>query len=183
MSEKHEFQAEVQQLLHLSRSQSLDKDRFTGTETDIPDLLQQVMGELVPLANSRDVDLTLEAPETAPAHVNADMLGIVLTNLIENAIKYAGMPGRVNVSLRTDAGSLSVLVEDSGPSLGPEEFQQAQEKFQRLGRGGNDGVGLGMAIVLELCQRLDLRLTRQEHSSLGGLTLRLEGLETGSQRN
>jgi len=98
----------------------------------------------------------------------------VLRNLVENAVKYAASPGRVTVTVASDGpAATELLVEDDGPGLSAAAFERAFERFQRLGRTGGDGVGLGLSIVAELCRRMDIPVERLEPGALGGLRVRL----------
>lgn len=164
----------VAQLLDVARSQSIDLTRRPGSRIDLVELVQSVIAELVPSANERDVEVTLDSPRSAAVTGHRELLAIVLRNLVENAVKYAASPGRVIVTVaRGQPASIDLLVEDDGAGLSAEAFERAFERFQRLGRSGGDGVGLGLSIVAELCRRMDVPVDRLEPGALGGLHVRL----------
>ncbi|WP_207485325.1 sensor histidine kinase [Arenibaculum pallidiluteum] len=164
----------VAQLLDVARSQSLDLTRSPGSRFDLVQLVQSGVAELVPSANERNVEITLEAPRSAAVTAHPELLAIVLRNLVENAVKYAASPGRVTVAVAGDRrGAMDLLVEDDGPGLSADAFERAFERFQRLGRSGGDGVGLGLSIVAELCRRMGVSMERLEPGVLGGLRVRL----------
>lgn len=159
----------ITQLLDVTRSQSIDLSQNPGSRIDLVGLAQLVLAELAPSANARNVEISLESPHAAMVTTHPELLMIVLRNLIENAVKYAASPGRVVVTVV----AADLLVEDDGPGLSAEAFGRAFERFQRLGRSGGDGVGLGLSIVAELCRRMNVAVDRLEPGALGGLRIRL----------
>lgn len=166
----------IGQLLDIARSQSLDLTHHAARSTDLVALTQSTIAELVPLANDRAVEIALESPHSVIITAYPDLLVIVLRNLIENAIKYANSPGRVTVTIAPSDDpqpQIELRIEDDGPGLTIEAFAQAFERFQRLGRSGGDGIGLGLAIVAELCQRMALAIDRLPPGPLAGLSVRL----------
>jgi signal transduction histidine kinase len=171
----------ISQLLDVTRSQSVDLTQNPAERMDLVGVVQSVVADLVPLANRRKVEVVLESPRSAWVMTRPELLAIVLRNIVENALKYAGAPGRVVVTITpvadtaaaADPTAFDLLVEDDGPGLTPEAFQRAFARFQRLGRSGDEGVGLGLSIVAELCQRMSVPVERLEPGALGGLLVRL----------
>lgn len=164
----------IAQLLDITRLQSIDLTLRSESRIDLVELAQSVIAELVPAANRREVEITLESPRSTAVFAHPELLAIVLRNLVENAVKYAASPGRVTVAVTNEGSARAELrIEDDGPGLSAEEFERAFERFQRLGRSGGDGVGLGLAIVAELCARMRTPVERLAPGTLGGLHLRL----------
>jgi two-component system sensor histidine kinase TctE len=113
------------------------------------------------------MDLGYEGPETAcgseedddeaaPPRVEVDgnpvMLREMLSNLIDNAIRYTPAGGRITVRVRPEpsAGVVHLEVEDTGMGIPSAERERVLERFYRiLGRDG-EGSGLGLAIVREI---------------------------------
>ena len=102
--------------------------------------------------------LTLEFRASAPQVpllADPDRLAQVLTNLLENAVRYTPAGGWVGVSVRALPGGAEVSVEDSGPGLSGEAQGRVFERFYRAetsrGRAGG-GSGLGLAIVRTLVE-------------------------------
>jgi signal transduction histidine kinase len=164
----------ITQLLDITRSQSVDLTRSSASRTDLVGLVQSVIAEVVPLANERKVEITLASSRSVTVRTHPELLAIVLRNLVENAVKYAASPGRVVVTVAGgQQGATDLLVEDDGPGLSAEAFERAFERFQRLGRSGGDGIGLGLSIVAELCRRMDVPIDQLEPGAFGGLHIRL----------
>jgi signal transduction histidine kinase len=164
----------ITQLLDVTRSQSLDLAQRPGSRIDLVELAQSVVAELVPAANRREVEITLESSRSATVIAHPELLAIVLRNVVENAVKYAASPGRVTVTVAADGpAGTGLVVEDDGAGLSADAFERAFERFQRLGRSGGDGVGLGLSIVAELCRRMHVPVERLEPGALGGLHVRM----------
>ena len=91
-----------------------------------------------------DVDLpgTLDAVQADPA-----LLERAVANVVENAIRYSPVDGRVRVEAGSFAGHADLRVIDRGPGIHPEDRDRVFQPFQRLGDRGGAGVGLGMAVA------------------------------------
>jgi two-component system sensor histidine kinase QseC len=162
----------VAQLLALARLEpnalQLDMQPF-----DLLQFVRDELAELTPLALERGQELTLEAREGDDYRLTADApsLGIVLQNLISNAVQYTPEQGRIQVRLEAAAGRLRLLVGDSGPGV---PVAQRAQLFQRFFRqGGGEGAGLGLSIV-ERAVELHGGSIELGDSPLGGLEVRIE---------
>jgi len=135
----------VQQLLTLAR---IDPTLWVESELiDLPALASEVLAEIAPVALARDSDLSLETGNTPAIRGNRTMLGIMLRNLVDNALKYTPAGGRVEVRLAQDGARLRLSVDDSGPGVPPEERARVFERFYRQVGTNVPGSGLGLSIV------------------------------------
>jgi PAS domain S-box-containing protein len=109
-----------------------------------------------------NVELRFEAPEELPAvSADAGQLRQVLSNLIDNAIKYSPAGGAVTVALEPREHVVRFSVSDSGLGIPREEQARIFEKFYRLDpdmKQGIGGTGLGLYISRELVRRVDGRI-------------------------
>lgn len=103
-------------------------------------------------ALEKNVALELEA-EPLQISGNADMLGILLRNLVDNAIRYTPSGGRVTVSICTDGGHPALMVSDTGPGVPAPERQRVFDRFHRLAGQDAEGSGLGLSIVARIAER------------------------------
>jgi signal transduction histidine kinase len=109
---------------------------------------------LAPLRSRLDAPgcvFSCDVPESLPAvRADRDALASVLTNLVDNAIKYTGAEKRISLRARAESGSLVFSVEDNGVGIAAEERRAIFEPFyqvdQKLSRT-REGAGLGLAIV------------------------------------
>ena len=87
--------------------------------------------------------------------LDPDAFGILLRNLIENALRHGAKDGRIDITLTPD-GVLRVM--NDGPVVPPEVLSRLTARFER-GGAGNEGSGLGLAIVAAIAERLGSTLT------------------------
>ena len=161
----------VGQLLTLARLEPGASETL-ATTVDLLPLIRQELAELAPLALDRDQELTLDAREEDDYRLlgDAPALGILLQNLIANAIQYTPAGGYIQVSLEADAEQLQLAVLDSGPGVPADQRERLFQRFFRLGE--SQGAGLGLAIVARIAELHGGRIELLD-SSLGGLQVRL----------
>ncbi|MBN9046165.1 MAG: HAMP domain-containing histidine kinase [Rhizobiales bacterium] len=104
-----------------------------------------------PVAEDAGVGLTLGALDDAPLHINRELVGQTVSNLVDNAIKYAGGEGRsatVTLGMERDPQWMRIVVTDNGPGIPEEKREQATERFVRLEESRSQpGSGLGLSLA------------------------------------
>jgi signal transduction histidine kinase len=119
------------------------------------------------------VDLGFEVPEDAPAiAADPDKVRQVLTNLVDNAVKYSPDGGQVTMVVSVGGSRMRFAVKDEGLGVPPAEHRRIFEKFYRLDPDltrGVGGTGLGLYISRELLERMGGRIW-VESSGAGGST-------------
>ena len=144
----------LQDLLDLSRVENAEiKPQLSFVR--VIDLLHGIRHTLMPLAQSKSVELSIDDEDVA-LNFTSDkkLLELVLKNLVENSIKYTPAGGRVSVQMHVDPDNASrvlMRVSDSGIGIPPQHLERVFERFYqvdaaRTGAGGR-GTGLGLAIV------------------------------------
>lgn len=159
----------AEQLLALARVDSEGARPQEAPPLDLQDLVRQTVGELLPLARARNIDVGLVSPDAAWVRGRREMLEILLRNLLDNAIKYSPEGGQVDITLSSHEGSSWLAIEDNGPGIGEEERKRVFDRFYRGAKAKATGSGLGLAIVHAIATRhgASVRLVRSER--LGGL--------------
>ena len=152
----------VRDLLSLSRVEANERMRPT-TQVDLGGLIRSTATGMEPLAQDSGVALNLDLPEAFVMRGDADQLRQVLTNLMENAIKYSGAGATVTVRLSAPdylaplRGNGVVLeVQDTGPGMEPRHIPRLTERFYRVDSHRSrekGGTGLGLAIVKHIVNR------------------------------
>lgn len=160
----------VDDLLLLARADH-DELRVVADEVDLDDVVRAECSRL--RAGHRD-DLDVQA-RIDPVRVAGDphRLGQLVRNLLDNAAHAAA--GTVRVSLSSSGTSASLLVEDDGPGIRPEDRARVFERFVRLDPGRSrhrGGSGLGLAIVREIARSHRATVVVGD-SSLGGARFEL----------
>lgn len=141
----------VQQLLTMAR---LDPEaaQMPAVPTNLALLANVVIDELQPLAAQKSIVLDVEAPAPAWVLGQEDALRILLTNLIDNAIRYTAPSGRVDVSVQPSDANVQLIVRDNGPGIAPDERERVFDRFYRGRDAAAGGSGLGLAIVRQISE-------------------------------
>jgi two-component system OmpR family sensor kinase len=140
----------TEQLLVMAR---LDPDAAVPrADVDLAALARDAVAELEPLAHDRGVDLGVDL---AGARLSGepDNLRALVRNLVDNAVRYTPAGGRVDVSVRAEAGAAVLAVEDTGPGIPPAERERVFDRFYRASGAPAGGSGLGLAIVRRVADR------------------------------
>lgn len=145
----------VNQLLALARAEYQPQAGLALEELDLGQAARATMHDWVPASFAARIDLGFEAPASAVLMAgNAVMLRELLSNLIDNALRYTPAGGSVTVRVRYDYDGAPVLeVEDTGPGIAPAERGHVFERFYRILGSRAPGSGLGLAIVREIAQQ------------------------------
>lgn len=119
-------------------------------EIDINALLEIILKRVIPIANSRGIEITYESYREVKADVDEVKLSLALTNIIENAVKYNVDNGWVKVTLNADHKNFYIKVADSGVGIPDDCKEQVFERFYRVDKARSrdtGGTGLGLAIT------------------------------------
>ena len=118
--------------------------------TNINELIELIMKRLRPIAQKRNIELTLDSYKPVIAEVDETKLTLALSNLMENAVKYNKDGGLVRISINTDHKYFYVKVEDNGIGIPKEDQEHIFERFYRVDKSHSreiGGTGLGLAIA------------------------------------
>ncbi|MDB5369476.1 MAG: two-component sensor histidine kinase [Roseomonas sp.] len=149
----------IDDLLGLSRIELSEHQAPTGT-VKLAELARLEAEAMSPILATRDVHLHMEMDESALAMpADAEQLGQVLRNLLENAVRYGHQGGEVRLSVRRVGGlrpGVVLEVADDGPGVAREHIPRLTERFYRVDKGRSrvaGGTGLGLAIVKHIVNR------------------------------
>jgi len=142
----------VGQLLTLARADTAYTEQKVNQTVNLYPIAKESVAAVVSDAMARNIKVSLESGELSYLLVgDAAMLGIMLRNLVDNALKYSLDGGYLKVQLTHTESAVELTVTDSGPGIPEEEMA---ELFQRFKRGNNTtimGAGLGLSIVKRIC--------------------------------
>jgi signal transduction histidine kinase len=161
-----DMHALIECLLALAREESASEALPAG--------LAQVVGAIVERHADRlerqSVRVGVDIPAGVRVLANASALGIVLSNLVDNALRHTEGG---EIRFRWQDGTL--LVEDTGTGIAPQVLPHVFERFYRAPGGREDGFGIGLAIVKRICDRYGWEIAVE--SSMGTGTRVLLGLQ------
>ena len=163
----------LEQLLSLARAQQAP-EAAAAPATSVHAICRQVLEELLPLAEARQIDIGMLAGGDVLVQAGATDLATVLRNLAGNAIRYTPPGGKVDLSLRREGRFAILAVADNGPGIAAAERERVFDPFYRVLGSGEDGAGLGLSIVRAICQRLGASVTLGCADPAGGTGLLAE---------
>lgn len=163
----------VGQLLTLSR---LDEYSYPvhPESVQLSEMTRECCAELGTDALSKSIEIGFSADQSLAVAGSADMLRILLRNLLDNAIRYTPEKGRIEVSLRlTSEQQVELEVADSGIGVADEQLALLGQRFSRLSPSVADGVGLGLSIVQRIAEIHHARIIFSRAATLGGLSVKV----------
>ncbi|MDO9239523.1 MAG: ATP-binding protein, partial [Methylicorpusculum sp.] len=160
----------VQQLLTFSRIES-DPTYLNKQYVELSREVIQIIAELEPEAHKKQISMSFEHNSVAYVKVNVPLIGILIRNILDNAVKYTPRGGKIVISL-TQRQALELCVEDSGPGIAIEQYDDAYKRFYRCIETANkvQGTGLGLSMVQRISLLHDAEL-HMDKSRFGGLKL------------
>lgn len=126
------------------------------TVVEVLPILEQVMRMMSLVAQEKQVELTYTAQPGCTVLATPDELHQVIYNLTDNAVKYTGAGGAVQVSLACREETVILEVADNGPGIPEEDLPRIFERFYRVDKARSraaGGTGLGLSIVSDTVKR------------------------------
>ncbi len=161
-------------LLALARAEGSGPGRENAT-TDLLAVARAVRAEQSKAAKRAGVRLDIDpGSTTVVAAADEVLVTEILTNLVDNAIRYNRESGRVVLSVGETIERAVLQVEDDGPGVPDADLERIFERFHRLSRDqGQAGSGLGLSIVRSLADRLGADVIASSGSDAKGLRVRI----------
>jgi len=145
----------VEELDRLARIGETSSER-AREPMDLPALIRRVALIYEPELAARHISLMLDLPAGLPQVLgDADAIGQVLTNLLQNAARYTNDGGMVSVAVALRGKALTCAVENTGPDIPPEELPLIWERLYRVDPSrarSSGGAGIGLAIVRQIVE-------------------------------
>jgi two-component system OmpR family sensor kinase len=154
----------LEQLLALARVQS--GEPAAPARSAARRVMRDVLEELLPLAEAKRLDIGIVGSDDAGVAASEAELGILLKNLVENAIRYTPAGGRVDLAVQRGTDTAVLVVEDSGPGIAAHERSRVLDPFYRVLGNEESGSGLGLAIVKAVADRLGAVIRLEDASPL-----------------
>ncbi len=159
----------IDQLLALAAAQSISER--PQTTLSIRAVFRRVLEDLMPLAERRQIDIGVESSEDVEVNGNEMDLIIVVRNLVDNAIRYTSIGGRVDLTIESAGETVTIVVKDTGPGIIEAEQSLVFDPFYRSLGTDVAGSGLGLSIVKVIADRMGalLRLSFSDEINKRGL--------------
>ena len=147
----------VEDLLDLSRIESREY-RPDLQPVAVRPVIEQVVSLLRAKAEEKGLRLGLDVPHDLPvAKADRRALEQVLTNLVDNAVKYCSSGAQITARARADGDDVRIEIQDTGPGIEPRHLPRLFERFYRVDSGRSrdmGGTGLGLSIVKHLIETM-----------------------------
>lgn len=140
----------IDQLLILARLEPAHL-RSSAGPVELRALAANIVASLAPQALQRGIELSVEGDE-ASVHGHADLLAVLLRNLVDNAVRYSPDHTHVRIRVARDDGCTRLQVIDQGPGIDAGQHDMLGQRFQRLGRADLGGTGLGLSIARRIAE-------------------------------
>lgn len=162
----------VKQLLTLSRLNQEDTLN-DWHELDLHKLAKEILTYIVPVALEKNIDIELIAPPAiTTVHGNETTLGILIRNIVDNAIRYTPPHGEIKVAILNQNNEVILRVTDTGSGIPIELRERVFERFYRILGTKAAGSGLGLAIVSQIAELHHARISL--HTPQNGIGLQFD---------
>jgi signal transduction histidine kinase len=144
----------INDLLNLSRIEA-GRIEFNPTNLSLYSLMEEMVFEFTNMTRKKGVSLSLNCPSDLSVFADGDKLREIITNLVDNAIKFTPSGGEVTLQAEDREKYVDISVEDTGIGIPPESVDEIFDRFhqvQRKERGSREGTGIGLAIVKSLVE-------------------------------
>ena len=162
IAESRWLQRLIQDLLELSRLQSLDFSLNMGS-VDLSELLGDVAMSAGALCRSKDIRFLCEEPKrTYLLEGDYTRLRQMLLAVIDNAVKFTPPGKQISLSLSSDQPQ--IIIADEGEGIAPDEIDHIFDRFRHTHDTSRESTGLGLAIVQEIARRhsIDIQVYSKE---------------------
>jgi signal transduction histidine kinase len=140
---------------------------------DLTDLVKDAVSDCLPLAESLGADLGFAKLEKVTIACAPDDVRMIVANLLDNAIRYSGARGRIDVETYSDKERAIIRVTDNGPGIAAADLPFVFDRFFRADESVSQGSGLGLSIAKALAQRGGADLSIRNRLGQSGLMAEL----------
>ena len=142
----------LNQLLALARSQV--ETATPQAPVSVQRVYRRVLEDLMLMAEQKNIDIGITSHADLQLLINEDDLTCIVKNLVDNAIRYTPIGGRVDLSAVTTDTAIMLFIEDSGAGIPEEERKRVFDPFYRALGNDEIGSGLGLSIVQTIAVRV-----------------------------
>jgi two-component system, OmpR family, sensor kinase len=162
----------TQQLLTLARLEP-DAQSPVMQNVELSALCKSVITDQVRRAEASGIDLGLVESTASSISGDPETLRILLNNLVDNAIRYAGAHAKIDVAVRVTEQGIVLEVCDNGPGISATDRERVLERFYRGDNQTGSGSGLGLSIVQAIAQQHGAQIVLDTAPNGMGLWVRI----------
>lgn len=144
------------QLLVLSRIDT-ENEAIEKKTINLGSLITKVVQNFAPIANEKNVEITLDLADKCMVKVNKFHVEIMLNNLVDNAIKYSPRNEKIFINLKKHKGKILLVIQNKGKEMSQNDQKRIFDRFYRVERE-IDGSGLGLSIVKRISDLHNLKI-------------------------
>jgi two-component system sensor histidine kinase QseC len=127
---------------------------MTLREVRLYDAVAIVIADMGPVAAHKQITISLDGAEDAQVRADDTLLSLMISNLLENAIKYTPVGGFIAIEITDGDDDWLLSMRDNGPGISDAEKALVFQRFYRIETPEVEGAGLGLAIVADIVERL-----------------------------
>ena len=159
----------VDQLLQLARLDGAQQPSQQQPRFDLARVVERVLAPLLDDAAAKRIALEVDVPDHCAMAGDEALIGILLRNLCDNALRYAPAEGQVRFRVADGTTTLQVSIEDSGHGMTTAQIARLGERFYRVAGNDAEGSGLGWSIIRRIAAVTGAKLDIGTSAELGGL--------------
>lgn len=142
----------INQLLYVSKADA-GQLHIDHKKIDLPAIVHHTIGDTAAAAKAKDIIVTYDGPKKLPLIADSRYIGMIIDNLLTNAIKYSNRSSEVHISLSEASGTAQLAIKDSGVGIAAADIEKLFSKFSRIDNPlsrSEGGSGLGLFLSRQL---------------------------------
>lgn len=157
----------VNQLLSMARAESSGESE--SETVSLSALIRTVIADVVSVAEAKGVLLSVDIEDDIPIIVRVRDMKMLLSNLLDNAVRYTGFGGLISIRESADGSSVTIEIVDSGCGIPESAMPFIFDRFFRAAPPDIEGTGLGLAIAKATADRNGLQLSLRNRETVTGV--------------
>ncbi|PKM68622.1 MAG: sensor histidine kinase [Firmicutes bacterium HGW-Firmicutes-2] len=158
----------INELLMLSRFDKIDQEELSMEKTDVSELTQIVILEMMPKADKNEITLEVSLDQSVYVRVNKILMSHAIGNILDNAIKYSNPKGHIKIEVFAQQMEAVLAISDEGIGVDERDISHVQERFYRAKNSNTiKGSGLGLSICKEIIEKFNGELVFESEIEVG----------------
>ena len=139
-------------------------------DIDVVDLIQNACEIFQPISDIKGITITAEMPDICFVRGDLQKLQRMMSNLLDNAIKYTQTGGKITISIKNDRDKVIISVKDTGIGISKDDLPHIFKRFYRCDRSRTkEGIGLGLSLASAICKAHNGNLTATSSPDKGSI--------------